>query len=138
MLIEESGAGSGSISIPLTSGSGSGRPKNMWIRIRNTVLYPDDSCVQMVSCGADKSIIFRDVNTEDSAGITLSRVNHIVGKTTLYDMELDRCNLRYKTIMMFLHCCGSVTFGVDPGHSGVDPDPRIHASDGSGSFCFHY
>jgi hypothetical protein len=45
----------------------------------------------MVSCGADKSIIFRDVNTEDSAGITLSRVNHIVGKTTLYDMELDRC-----------------------------------------------
>ncbi len=35
-LIEGSGAGSGSI--PLTSGSGSGfgRPKNMWIRIRNT------------------------------------------------------------------------------------------------------
>ena len=40
MMIEESGsgsrAGSGSGSIPLTSGSGSGRPKNMWIRIRNT------------------------------------------------------------------------------------------------------
>jgi hypothetical protein len=32
MMIE----GSGSESIPLTSGSGSGRPKNMWIRIRNT------------------------------------------------------------------------------------------------------
>jgi hypothetical protein len=30
MVIEGSG------SIPLTSGSGSGRPKNMWIRIRNT------------------------------------------------------------------------------------------------------
>jgi hypothetical protein len=29
-MIERSG------SIPLTSGSGSGRPKNMWIRIRNT------------------------------------------------------------------------------------------------------
>ncbi len=28
--------GSGSGSIPLTSGSGYGRPKNMWIRIRNT------------------------------------------------------------------------------------------------------
>jgi hypothetical protein len=34
MLIEGSGSGS----IPLTSGSGSGswRPKNMWVRIRNT------------------------------------------------------------------------------------------------------
>ena len=69
--------------------------------------------IQMVSCGADKSIIFRwhlnsdkiifiraisiiitivirDVNAE-SEGISLSRANHIVGKTTLYDMELDRC-----------------------------------------------
>jgi len=45
--------------------------------------------IQMVSCGADKSIIFRDVNTEQD-GISLSRANHIVGKTTLYDMELDR------------------------------------------------
>jgi hypothetical protein len=52
----------------------------------------------MVSCGADKSIIFRDVNTEDSAGITLSRVNHIVGKTTLYDMELDRYKLGYNKL----------------------------------------
>ncbi len=40
MMIEGSGskAGSGSGSIPLTSGSGSMRPKNMWIRIRNTAL----------------------------------------------------------------------------------------------------
>jgi hypothetical protein len=40
-MIEGSGSGSraGSGSIPLTngSGSGSGRPKNTWIRIRNTV-----------------------------------------------------------------------------------------------------
>jgi hypothetical protein len=36
MMIDGSGAGAGSI--PLTSGSGSGsrRPKNIWIRIRNT------------------------------------------------------------------------------------------------------
>ena len=34
-------------------------------------------------------IIIRDVNAE-SEGISLSRANHIVGKTTLYDMELDR------------------------------------------------
>jgi hypothetical protein len=32
--------GSGSGSIPLTSGFGSGRPKNMWIRIRNTDYFP--------------------------------------------------------------------------------------------------
>jgi len=49
-----------------------------------------DSGIQMVSCGADKSIIFRDVNTENAQGISLNRVNHIVGKTTLYDMELDK------------------------------------------------
>jgi hypothetical protein len=40
LMIERSGSGSraGSGSIPLTIGSGSGsrRPKNMWIRIRNT------------------------------------------------------------------------------------------------------
>ena len=34
-------------------------------------------------------IMIRDVNAE-SDGISLSRANHIVGKTTLYDMELDR------------------------------------------------
>ena len=57
----------------------------------------------MVSCGADKSIIFRDVNTEDSAGITLSRVNHIVGKTTLYDMELDRSAIKKSVALCY---CG--------------------------------
>jgi hypothetical protein len=42
MMIEGSGSGSreGSGSIPLTSGSGSWRPKNTWIRIRNTGSRP--------------------------------------------------------------------------------------------------
>ena len=43
------------------------------------------------SCGADKSIIFREVSAE-SGGSGLpefSRGNHVVGKTTLYDMEVD-------------------------------------------------
>ena len=44
----------------------------------------------MVSCGADKSIIFQHVAPDSSEGISLSRANHIVGKTTLYDMELDQ------------------------------------------------
>jgi hypothetical protein len=38
MMIEGSGAGSGSIPLAGRSGSGSERPKNMWIRIRNTGL----------------------------------------------------------------------------------------------------
>ncbi len=36
MMIKGSRSRAGSGSIPLTNGSGSGRPKNMWIRIRNT------------------------------------------------------------------------------------------------------
>jgi hypothetical protein len=36
MMIKGSGPGAGSIPLTGGSGSGSGRPKNMWIRIRNT------------------------------------------------------------------------------------------------------
>ena len=46
---------------------------------------------QMVSCGADKSIIFRDVEAQHDGSVNMRVANHIVGKTTLYDMELDRC-----------------------------------------------
>ena len=50
--------------------------------------YPGIS--QMVSCGADKSIIFRDV-VFDKRGLPseFTRGTHVVGKTTLYDMEVD-------------------------------------------------
>ena len=41
--------------------------------------------------------ILRDVNAEPE-GISLSRANHIVGKTTLYDMELDR----YSSLFIYL------------------------------------
>lgn len=44
---------------------------------------------QMVSCGADKSIIFRDVSADKRGLPEFSRGNHVVGKTTLYDMEVD-------------------------------------------------
>jgi WD40 repeat protein len=46
--------------------------------------------IQMVSCGADKSIIFRDITLDHKGQPEFQRVNHIVGKTTLYDMEIDR------------------------------------------------
>ena len=46
--------------------------------------------IQMVSCGADKSIIFRDISLDAKGQPEFQRNNHIVGKTTLYDMEIDR------------------------------------------------
>ena len=42
-----------------------------------------------MSCGADKSIIFRDISLDTKGQPEFQRVNHIVGKTTLYDMEID-------------------------------------------------
>ncbi|XP_010897209.5 WD repeat-containing protein 62 isoform X1 [Esox lucius] len=44
--------------------------------------------VQMVSCGADKSIYFRTAE-QTAEGLNFSRSHHVVEKTTLYDMDLD-------------------------------------------------
>ncbi|XP_015248456.1 PREDICTED: mitogen-activated protein kinase-binding protein 1-like [Cyprinodon variegatus] len=44
--------------------------------------------VQMVSCGADKSIYFQTAE-QTADGLTFSRRHHVVEKTTLYDMDLD-------------------------------------------------
>ena len=43
----------------------------------------------MVSCGADKSIIFRDIGLDKRGLPEFQRGNNVVGKTTLYDMESD-------------------------------------------------
>jgi hypothetical protein len=48
-----------------------------------------ESSIQMVSCGADKSIIFRDIGLDKRGLPEFQRGNHVVGKTTLYDMEID-------------------------------------------------
>ena len=48
-----------------------------------------ENSVQIASCGADKSIIFRDITSDHKGGLEFTRGNHIVGKTTLYDMETD-------------------------------------------------
>ncbi|GAB6031727.1 hypothetical protein CHUAL_009471 [Chamberlinius hualienensis] len=42
---------------------------------------------QMISCGADKSIIFR--TAQFNPQLQFIRDHHVVGKTTLYDMEVD-------------------------------------------------
>jgi hypothetical protein len=48
-----------------------------------------ESSIQMVSCGADKSIIFRDIGLDKRGLPEFQRGNHVVGKTTLYDMDID-------------------------------------------------
>ncbi|KAG8229700.1 hypothetical protein J437_LFUL009825, partial [Ladona fulva] len=45
--------------------------------------------LQMVSCGADKSIIFRQLQASPETPWQFSRGHNIAGKTTLYDMEVD-------------------------------------------------
>ncbi|XP_034459457.1 WD repeat-containing protein 62 [Hippoglossus hippoglossus] len=44
--------------------------------------------VQIVSCGADKSIYFQTAE-QTVEGLSFSRSHHVVEKTTLYDMDLD-------------------------------------------------
>lgn len=46
------------------------------------------SQLQMISCGADKSIIFRKAQQQGTQ-LSFTRKHHVVGKTTLYDMEVD-------------------------------------------------
>ncbi|XP_018315432.1 mitogen-activated protein kinase-binding protein 1 isoform X5 [Mycetomoellerius zeteki] len=45
--------------------------------------------IQMVSCGADKSIIFRQLQSTSSGMPQFARGRNAQGKTTLYDMEVD-------------------------------------------------
>ncbi|XP_054154489.1 mitogen-activated protein kinase-binding protein 1-like [Oppia nitens] len=45
--------------------------------------------LQMISCGADKSVIFRKGVDINGQSFNFVREHHIVGKTTLYDMEVD-------------------------------------------------
>ncbi|KAF6208405.1 hypothetical protein GE061_016861 [Apolygus lucorum] len=45
--------------------------------------------LQMVSCGADKSIIFRQLQTNPDGQVQFNRIYNAAGKTTLYDMEVD-------------------------------------------------
>ena len=52
-----------------------------------------ESSIQMVSCGADKSIIFRDIGLDKRGLPEFQRGNHVVGKTTLYDMDIDVRNI---------------------------------------------
>nr|XP_006013149.1 PREDICTED: mitogen-activated protein kinase-binding protein 1-like isoform X1 [Latimeria chalumnae] len=51
-------------------------------------IVASDDEMRMISCGADKSIYFRTAQ-KSVDGIQFSRTHHVVGKTTLYDMDID-------------------------------------------------
>ena len=52
------------------------------------VPYTEKKAIELISCGADKSIIFRNMIL-DNPNSRFLRDNNVVGKTSLYDMELD-------------------------------------------------
>ncbi|KAJ8707643.1 hypothetical protein PYW07_011320 [Mythimna separata] len=45
--------------------------------------------LQMVSCGADKTILFRQLRHSPDGGYQFQRGQNVSGRTTLYDMEVD-------------------------------------------------
>ncbi|GBP20543.1 Mitogen-activated protein kinase-binding protein 1 [Eumeta japonica] len=45
--------------------------------------------LQMVSCGADKTILFRQLMLTADGGYQFARGQNVSGRTTLYDMEVD-------------------------------------------------
>ncbi|CAH2056230.1 unnamed protein product, partial [Iphiclides podalirius] len=47
------------------------------------------SGLQMVSCGADKTILFRQLKTTQDGSYQFARGQNVSGRTTLYDMEVD-------------------------------------------------
>ncbi|CAH2101965.1 unnamed protein product [Euphydryas editha] len=47
------------------------------------------SGLQMVSCGADKTILFRQLRTTADGSYQFARGQNVSGRSTLYDMEVD-------------------------------------------------
>ncbi|KAG7295487.1 hypothetical protein JYU34_021683 [Plutella xylostella] len=47
------------------------------------------AALQMVSCGADKTILFRQLRTTQDGSYQFARGQNVSGRTTLYDMEVD-------------------------------------------------
>ncbi|KAL4711270.1 hypothetical protein ACJJTC_019111 [Scirpophaga incertulas] len=45
--------------------------------------------LQMVSCGADKTILFRQLRSTQDGGLQFARGQNVSGRSTLYDMEVD-------------------------------------------------
>ncbi|KAM9270522.1 LOW QUALITY PROTEIN: WD repeat-containing protein 62 [Cariama cristata] len=90
--------------------------------------------IQLISCGADKSIYFRNAQKLPD-GFNFVRTHHIAEKTTLYDMDIDitqkyvavACqdrNVRvYSTASGKLKCCYKGSQGDDGSLLKVQLDP---------------
>ncbi|XP_072464504.1 WD repeat-containing protein 62 isoform X2 [Notamacropus eugenii] len=52
------------------------------------IKFAGNGDIQMISCGADKSIYFRSAQ-KVSDGLHFVRTHHVAEKTTLYDMDID-------------------------------------------------
>ncbi|KAF6289352.1 WD repeat domain 62 [Rhinolophus ferrumequinum] len=52
------------------------------------IKFAGNGDIQMISCGADKSIYFRSAQ-RGSEGLHFVRTHHVAEKTTLYDMDID-------------------------------------------------
>ncbi|XP_066098569.1 WD repeat-containing protein 62 [Saccopteryx bilineata] len=52
------------------------------------IKFAGNKDIQMISCGADKSIYFRSAQ-RGSDGLHFVRTHHVAAKTTLYDMDID-------------------------------------------------
>ncbi|XP_042204556.1 mitogen-activated protein kinase-binding protein 1-like isoform X9 [Homarus americanus] len=57
--------------------------------ITSVRFYQSQGALQMVSCSADRSIIFRSATMTPQNEVWFSRGHNVAGKTTLYDMEVD-------------------------------------------------
>ncbi|KAF2353101.1 WD40 repeat [Trinorchestia longiramus] len=57
--------------------------------ITSVRFYQGQQGLQMVSCSADRSIIFRSATVTNNNEVAFNRGHNIAGKTTLYDMEVD-------------------------------------------------
>ncbi|KAM8793965.1 WD repeat-containing protein 62 [Eudromia elegans] len=53
-----------------------------------SVKFAGNGQVQLISCGADKSIYFRHAQ-QLADGMSFARTHHVAEKTTLYDMDVD-------------------------------------------------
>ncbi|KAJ2943469.1 hypothetical protein O0L34_g12274 [Tuta absoluta] len=83
--------------------------------------------LQMVSCGADKTILFRQLKTTPDGNLVFARGQNVSGRSTLYDMEVDAggrhvlaaCQDRNVRVYSASHARHTKTFRGTPAEDGT-------------------